>query len=188
MELCLPWKRILSRPNQSKIFLDSKANNSNEDTEREFLVSDPTEKDKSVAPSDTTDQNSNDKLECNVSNVATSEPKKNRKSKCGPNETHASKHAMKWSKRGALVDRGANGGALSNDAKVIFKRNTTVDIAGIDNHELNALLMVDATAKTIADKGPASSFCGTAQTMVLTAHCIRLDRLSGTKIKCTIPL
>jgi len=43
---------------------------------------------------------------------------------------------------------------LGNDAKVIFKRNKTVDVAGIDNHELNALPMVDATAKTIADKGP----------------------------------
>ena len=43
---------------------------------------------------------------------------------------------------------------LGNDAKVIFKRNKTVDVAGIDNHELNALPMVDATAKTVADKGP----------------------------------
>ena len=43
---------------------------------------------------------------------------------------------------------------LGNNAKVIFKRNKTVDVAGVDNHELNALPMVDATAKTIADKGP----------------------------------
>jgi len=43
---------------------------------------------------------------------------------------------------------------LGNDAKVIFKRNKTVDVTGIDNHELNALPMVDATAKTITDKGP----------------------------------
>jgi len=47
-----------------------------------------------------------------------------------------------------------NGGALGNDAKVIFKRNKTADVTGIDNHELNALPMVDATAKAIADKGP----------------------------------
>jgi len=117
-------------------------------------VSDPTEKDKSVAPSDTTDQHANDKLECNVSRVATSEPKKNRKSKCGPNKMHASKHAIKRSKRGALVDRGANGGMLGNDAKVIFKRNKTADVTGVDNHELNALKMVDTTAKTVTDKGP----------------------------------
>jgi len=69
--------------------------------------------------------------------------------------THgASKHAVKRSKRGALADRGANGGMLGNDAKVIFKRNKTADVTGVDNHELNALPMVDATAKTIADKGP----------------------------------
>jgi len=89
-----------------------------------------------------------------MTRIATSKPKKNRKSKCGPNKTHASKHAIKQSKRGALVDRGANGGALGNDAKVIFKRNKTVEVTGVDNHEPNALPMVDATAKTIADKGP----------------------------------
>jgi len=53
-----------------------------------------------------------------------------------------------------LVDQGANGGTLGNDAKVIFKRNKTVDVTGVDNHELNALPMVNATAKTITDKGP----------------------------------
>ena len=53
-----------------------------------------------------------------------------------------------------MVDRGANGGTLGNDAKVIFKRSKTVDASGIGNHELNALPMVDATAKTITDKGP----------------------------------
>jgi len=107
-----------------------------------------------VAPSDTTDQHSNDKLECNASRVASSKPKKNRKSKCRPNKIHASKHAIKRSKRGTLADQGANGGMLGNDAKVIFKRNKTVDVTGVDNHELNALPMVDATAKAIADKGP----------------------------------
>jgi len=107
-----------------------------------------------VVPSDTTDHHTNDKLECNMTRIATSKPKKNRKSKCGPNKTHASKHAIKRSKRGALVDRGANGGALGNDAKVIFKRNKTAEVTGVDNHEPNALPMVDATAKTIADKGP----------------------------------
>jgi len=110
--------------------------------------------DKSVVPSDTTDQCSNDKLECNISRVATSKPKKNRKSKCGPNKIHASKHAIKRSKRGTLVNRGANGGVLGNNAKVDFKRNKTVDVTGVDNHELNALPMVDATAKAITDKGP----------------------------------
>jgi len=43
---------------------------------------------------------------------------------------------------------------LGNDAKVIFKRNKKEDVAGIANHELNALPMVNATAKTMTDKGP----------------------------------
>jgi len=43
---------------------------------------------------------------------------------------------------------------LGIDAKVIFKRNTTADIAGVDNHELNSLPMVNATATAITDKGP----------------------------------
>jgi len=98
-----------------------------EDTEWEFRVSDPTEMDKSVVPLDTTDWHSNDKLECNVGRVATSKPKKNRKSKHGPNKMHASKHAIKLSKRGALADQGANGGVLGNNAKVIFKCNKTAD-------------------------------------------------------------
>jgi len=132
-----------------------KAYNSSEDTEGELRVSDPTEKDKSVVPLEATDQHSTmTKLECNVGKIATSKPKKNRKSKYGPNKIQASRHAIKRSKRGTLVDQGANGGILGNDAKVIFKHNKTVDVTGIDNHELNSLPMVDATAKTITDKGP----------------------------------
>jgi len=65
----------------------------------------------------------------------------------------ASNHAIERSKRGTLVDRGANGGALGNDAKVTFCRNKSVDVTGIDNHELSSLPMVYATAKTLADKG-----------------------------------
>jgi len=56
----------------------------------------------------------------------------------------ASNHAIKISKRGTLVDRGANGGILGNDAKVVFRRNKSVDVTGIDNHELSSLPMVDA--------------------------------------------
>ena len=52
------------------------------------------------------------------------------------------------SQRGSLVDRGANGGILGNDAHVIFEyENRTVDVTGIDNHEINALKIVDAVGK-----------------------------------------
>ena len=41
--------------------------------------------------------------------------------------------------RGALVDRGANGNIVGNDARVIRKLERMVDVTGIDNHELNLL-------------------------------------------------
>ena len=56
---------------------------------------------------------------------------------------------------GALVDRGANGGILGNDAKPFFTHvEREVDVTGIDNHKLNSLKLVDASAKVITQKGP----------------------------------
>ncbi len=63
-------------------------------------------------------------------------------------------HMSKRSSRGALVDRGANGGILGSDARVRHKHQRTVDVTGIDNHTMNALVMVDATAKVTTQKGP----------------------------------
>jgi hypothetical protein len=56
-------------------------------------------------------------------------------------------------KRGALVDRGANGGILGNDVRVILQHMRMVEVTGIDNHELNQLKIVDATAKAISQRG-----------------------------------
>ena len=64
------------------------------------------------------------------------------------------KHDHKKRTRGALVDRGANGGIIGSDARVILQHQRTVDITGIDNHEMNALKIVDASSKVISDKGP----------------------------------
>ena len=36
----------------------------------------------------------------------------------------------------SLIDRGANGGLAGSDVRVLFKTNRTVDIRGIDNHQL----------------------------------------------------
>ena len=66
---------------------------------------------------------------------------------------HVSQHQISRSKRGALVDRGANGGIIGNDAVVIYQHQRQVDITGIDNHELNALKIVDATAKALSHVG-----------------------------------
>jgi len=53
------------------------------------------------------------------------------------------------------MDRGANGGILGCDANVILIHAREVDVTGIDNHELNALKLVDASAKVITQLGPA---------------------------------
>ena len=58
------------------------------------------------------------------------------------------------SQRGALVDRGANGGILGQDARVIHTYKRRVDVTGIDNHEMNGLQMVDAGACIDTNKGP----------------------------------
>ena len=59
------------------------------------------------------------------------------------------------SKRGSLVDRGANGGILGSDAHVTHTHiDARVDVTGIDNHEMTSLKIVDATARTITNKGP----------------------------------
>ena len=51
------------------------------------------------------------------------------------------------------MDRGANGGILGNDAKVIGTYEWKVDVTGIDNHEINDLKMVDAAAVVKTQKG-----------------------------------
>ena len=40
------------------------------------------------------------------------------------------------SKKGALIDRGANGGVAGQDVRVIAKSDSSVNITGIDNHEM----------------------------------------------------
>jgi len=57
--------------------------------------------------------------------------------------------------RGSLVDRGANGGVVGNDAHVILRHQRKVDVTGVDNHELTALDIVDASAKVTTQKGDA---------------------------------
>lgn len=57
---------------------------------------------------------------------------------------------------GSLVERGANGGILGYDAVVtLLHKGPMVDVPGIDNHKINGLKLVDATAKVITQRGPA---------------------------------
>jgi hypothetical protein len=78
-----------------------------------------------------------------------------------PQDTDRTTNAIKFSvsaarrsERGTLIDRGANGGILGSDARVQFKHQYAIDVTGIDNHELTALQMVDATAKVETQLGP----------------------------------
>ena len=63
------------------------------------------------------------------------------RSRCEANltETHTysvSSHTRS-SKRGALVDRGANGGVARSDTRMISQTGRTVVITGIDDHQLD---------------------------------------------------
>ena len=63
-----------------------------------------------------------------------------------------SAHNMK--RRGALVDRGANGGIAGDDTRVIHKHLRKVDVTGIDNHEMTDLQIVDTASWAMSNKGP----------------------------------
>ena len=64
--------------------------------------------------------------------------------------SHVSRH-----QRGSLVDRGANGGLIGQDAIVFHQHLREVDVSGIDNHEITGLKMVNASARIVTHKGPA---------------------------------
>ena len=67
-------------------------------------------------------------IECNAARSHSVTIKKNKKSTSKRTKTRASNPAITRSRRGAPVDRGANGGVLGNDAKVIFRRAKRVDV------------------------------------------------------------
>ena len=52
------------------------------------------------------------------------------------------------------MDRGANGGILGSDARVITEHNRHVDITGIDNHEITNLKIVDGAGLVTSQRGP----------------------------------
>jgi len=47
-------------------------------------------------------------------------------------------------KPGLLVDRGANGGIAGDDVCIIEKSDQTVDVRGIDNHQITNIPIVTA--------------------------------------------
>ena len=62
---------------------------------------------------------------------------------------------IKSRNRGALVDRGANGGLAGNDVRVISKTDRLVDVSGLDNHEMTNLHIVTAGGVITTQHGEA---------------------------------
>jgi hypothetical protein len=53
-------------------------------------------------------------------------------------------HGSTTGKRGALVDRGANGGLVGNDVRIMCTTDREVDVSGFDNHQMTNLCIVTA--------------------------------------------
>jgi hypothetical protein len=56
---------------------------------------------------------------------------------------HFSMSAHNVKRRGALVDRGANGGIAGDNTRIIHRHLWKVDVTGIDNHEMTDLQILD---------------------------------------------
>ena len=71
-----------------------------------------------------------------------------------PNDTYRiSAHHSKTSD-GALIDRGANGGIAGNDVRVISTTGCTVNITGIDNHQLTQIKIGTVGSYAESQRGP----------------------------------
>jgi hypothetical protein len=57
----------------------------------------------------------------------------------------------KWQ---ALVDRGANGGIVGNDSKVLARTGKYVNLCGVDDHKVDDSELVTAGAVVETQKGP----------------------------------
>ena len=55
----------------------------------------------------------------------------------------------------ALVDRGANGGIAGEDVRIITKTTRSVDVQGLDSHQVNNIPIVTCCAITETNRGPA---------------------------------
>jgi hypothetical protein len=55
---------------------------------------------------------------------------------------------------GSLIDRGANGGIPGDDVRIIERTLRTVDVHGIDNHEVTGIPIVTAGSVIMTQHGP----------------------------------
>ena len=56
-------------------------------------------------------------------------------------------------KKGALVDRGGNGGLAGSDVRSLYKTEWQVDVQGIDNHQLTNIQIVTAAGVVESQHG-----------------------------------
>ena len=70
------------------------------------------------------------------------------------NQRYHVSNAVSRHLHGSLIDRGANGGIFGNDARVFHTHQRVVNVTGIDNHELNSIKIIDASAMIITQIGP----------------------------------
>ena len=71
------------------------------------------------------------------------------------NSTVYSVSASKTKRPGALVERVANGGVAGEDVRVIKRLHRTVDVQGIDNHQIVDIPIVIAGGVINTQRGPA---------------------------------
>ena len=62
--------------------------------------------------------------------------------------------SLQSNKHGSLMDRGANGGLAGDDTRVIMTMLHSVDIQGLDNHQVTNIPIVTAGAFAVSQRGP----------------------------------
>ena len=62
--------------------------------------------------------------------------------------------ALQSNKHGSLMDRGANGGVAGIDVRIILTTLRSVDIQGLDNHQVTNISIVTAGAVAMSQRGP----------------------------------
>jgi hypothetical protein len=62
--------------------------------------------------------------------------------------------SLQSNKHGLLIDRGAKGGLAGDDTRGILTTLCSVDIQGLDNHQVRNILIVTAGAFDVSQRGP----------------------------------
>ena len=85
-------------------------------------------------------------------------------------------------KLASLVDRGANGGIAGDDVHIIEKSDQTVDVRGIDNHQITNIPIVTAMEISRPSMDLPLPFCTRMHTLDKARPSILQVNLSGIKM------